>query len=970
MKEKNVETYYAFNLINNELNKQPPQRECKKIYHSDDYNSSVVFNSGNELDNVAYYEEYDRLNRESTNSTNTPHGVATNEHHKAEPSTCRVGRTMSQYDSNTPVERQSTPPKNRTKFDNVSNNQIDGQSLKAPAPRGNRLNSQFKRFNKGKTKLTEQKIFDAFLTFNRITLKTDDLIQGKYLDAALIQAIISYHKPKLVVLRSGLGTGKTEFLKTKAKSFHSSLGACHRVALVNQFCERLGITNYAFLDKAVESSNVGTTVHSLKKVSRSTIFQQESNHLFFVDESESVAREFASTVLKDESGTLQAIKQQVDDSELTIFLDAQANEFTAAMIEAVGLDKRHVLVIDVDHPELAEYTVEIVAESSLINPDQPINAEGLKAECVKAAWVSTVEKHIRDNKKIIAPTLSSDAGDELEEQMRKRFPTLRIINVNSQTRASEAAKNLNADTYKNYDLIIISPTMSTGISFDKHHADYCCAYITNNRGTGNALDALQMLLRDRGVKTKTIQCFYAQASNPCTPQQQIKLQYNDLAFFRDKFYESLNDEQKSDYNKAHPELSGVLRFMSDIELVESKLKNNFLSTFEKWLTLKGATIQTYSIDEFAEDTESTKEELREQRKVEREKLIASIKKAPKLSKLEYDKHKEEHSSKVKNGETMEREEVYQHEATSIRHAMETKLAVDVDEVTPERVKQLYSEINKGLLIKLTRLELAVADKKNLQVIQHAALLGVHNPLSDEIKFLEKESTSNKWGFLYKRAGYKPLLKLVGVSFNESWFINESDIELNLDSYHKINTSKAVSLWRYIKKQPQLCYESGLLSLRDYERMTRDDDYIKEHAERIIVTAIRNAGFKLRKKKGVYIVDEVQKELIVDSLNKRLIEQSDYVTSKLATIVEYKNKVTEQVAESKAHEEAHKEELSIRQKAKTAIKAAKQRIDRLLEQAGRLDIADKFKKAMGADTDLINQGQWADADLLRVIRRFA
>ena len=70
-------------------------------------------------------------------------------------------------------------------------------------------------------------------------ISASDLIDGKYLPAPLLQKLMAKHQKKAVLLRGGLGIGKSTALAALMAEFFNGKGVaiCHRIGLTRQLCK-------------------------------------------------------------------------------------------------------------------------------------------------------------------------------------------------------------------------------------------------------------------------------------------------------------------------------------------------------------------------------------------------------------------------------------------------------------------------------------------------------------------------------------------------------------------------------------------------------------------------------------------------------------------------------------------------------------------------------------------------------------
>ena len=119
-------------------------------------------------------------------------------------------------------------------------------------------------------------------------------------------------------------------------------------------------------------------------------------------------------------------------------------------------------------------------------------------------WVSQLCEFIENDKKVVIPMASNSKAKDIHILLSKKFPQKRIKLICKETDDKEKLQDLLYvnDTWINYDILIYTPTVCMGVSFDKIHFDNIFAY-----GCHNSLsheEFVQMLHRVRSPKDKNI----------------------------------------------------------------------------------------------------------------------------------------------------------------------------------------------------------------------------------------------------------------------------------------------------------------------------------------------------------------------------------------------------------------------------------------------------------------------------------
>lgn len=120
----------------------------------------------------------------------------------------------------------------------------------------------------------------------------------------------------------------------------------------------------------------------------------------------------------------------------------------------------------------------------------------------KSEWYLDLYNSLGSGNKIAVAISSLTEAKVLYEGIMSKYPTLKIGFYSSKTPMSEKKLHFsNVDEYWScYDVLIYTPTVSAGISFEKPHYDKLYAYFTDS--SCHAEVCIQMIGRIRNLKSK------------------------------------------------------------------------------------------------------------------------------------------------------------------------------------------------------------------------------------------------------------------------------------------------------------------------------------------------------------------------------------------------------------------------------------------------------------------------------------
>ena len=708
-----------------------------------------------------------------------------------------------------------------------------------------------------------------------------DLINGRYLPADGIQNEAKRRGAKVVVLAVGMGAGKTEQFKTALHNHHEGRGIMlsHRVALVKSTAERLEVENYQNIKAARVGGNAcksyASTIHSQHQLMIIEQIQEAlAGGLVGLDESESIAAEFLNTTIRNEPLVLDALRKTAKQADTVMMMDAHAGAGTAALLRAFGYPDDEILLVTADVREFSGYRARIFQE-----------AEGQTE--LKTAFMGRIIADLQEGKKVIVTSLSKSTLDELEKHAVSKVPGLSSIKVTSDTSGTGAASKLNAETYADYQLVMLSPSMSTGISFDKYHADSAYCFAVNASETGTPYDGLQAMLRDRAVKSRELNIYYQHIAGMSSVNTVALGSYNQERAFMALVEELLPDALPR-FEALRPDAAGTFGFLRAVAVECAEAKTNFLQILEDELKAKGAAVEYCGIDAL-DNSELTSEERKEVKAQAAEERLQGVESSPAISSLEADALRSTFANNQEKGAVVERlrlDTPGKVRAALDRHFIEKETACNLDALpTADRRELLVDVLDNALVSKLREWDLVLAKPTDLKRIQKAAVAGIQADEFDEPGFVEKVTSDRVlWG---ERGHYgRMVLQAVGITFDDTGRVSWDGDELITDARIRNPRDRGQSFFKACDRSAKSVIESGLLPIQTIPFL------LKKHPAEHLRKALERYGVKLRKMRGSnpaeYRVESGTVERLVDLVNGRRVAGRDTVAERLARMDEYLN----------------------------------------------------------------------------------
>lgn len=721
----------------------------------------------------------------------SPCDVAANEHHTTDQTTCSRGSKM--FENDTSVPSYGVPP-------------CHAESKKTTNK------TQIKRL----TEIVSQGV--AMVEISR-----HSLIDGKYLPPALVHDLMQTHGKPVLLLAAGLGVGKSTASAAMMQEHYDGKGVamCHRIGLTHQLSKAFDADNYQDIKKTiggVESVRLGTTIHStpdMMRIDRSS--KAFVDGLLVLDESNSAANEMLTSTIKNEAVVIQSIGQAIKQSKALVCADAHMDLSTVSLLQAAGVSTSDMLLIVVDRPELEDYTIRFFEDE--------VDDKGVPA--TRAAFINQIIADLRNGLKVIVTSLSAAFLDELDNAAEQQELPGRIkITRNTPMNIREA---LTAESYQKYELVMLSPAMSTGISFDGgegyRHADRSYVVLSNCQDTGTYQDGLQAMMRERAVNNQTINVYYQESPVPLPPASRIAKTHQNHVDSVENFLKEHGLIEA--WNQRRPGQDSAEVFMLGQALRFGEHKRDFKALFIDECKHKGAMVQACGVSELAEG-DITYTVLQEEKARQREEWVQEVAEA----------------IKVNPDEEIDPDDNLLKSALN-RQYVEQQAVIDFDELEllerKEWIDRVLPAEGKSIITATREIERAYADKSLLTEIVKVALIGASAADDDRVQFMEKSSTSKvHW---MNRAKYtRMLLQTAGVI----------DVSGELDAGHEVVlTEKAVKtpgnnaypLFSSLIKNPKPAISSGFLSIE-----TKPGD-VQANPLPFIIDMLAGIGIKTRKKRG-------------------------------------------------------------------------------------------------------------------------
>ena len=306
-------------------------------------------------------------------------------------------------------------------------------------------------------------------SWGELTYPFDLEIDSRYLPELNISP-----QQKIVGIKSAKGTGKTKLLTkvvTRAIAQKQKvLVIGHRIQLVKELCQRFGLNYVTEGEDKNSGLGYGLCIDSLHTSSQARFDPDEwKDSLVIIDEVEQVLWHALN------SATCKERRVEILKSFKTLIqnvLSSQGQLYTAdADLSDISLN----YLISLSGLDVKPYIVHNSWQNNCASSWQVYNYSGKSPNKL----VSNLEAHIQQGGKplicLSAQKLTSKWGTQtLEAYLKQKFPQKKILRIDSESLADPQHPAYGCITkleavLKQYDIVLASPSIETGISIESKH---------------------------------------------------------------------------------------------------------------------------------------------------------------------------------------------------------------------------------------------------------------------------------------------------------------------------------------------------------------------------------------------------------------------------------------------------------------------------------------------------------------------
>lgn len=301
---------------------------------------------------------------------------------------------------------------------------------------------------------------------------------------------------RLVFFRCSLGSGKTHEVTRLLEPLKTFVVASPRVILTRELHRRVEEKGHEdvvhYQDATSHTIYDNKSVICINSTNRIHLghFGQEAirREAVVIDEAEQCLPVLFNNKLRKsgESGEMyQSLKTMLMNADRVYVADAFLSEGSLQILKRMM--------------ELRDDEIQVI-EHEYIEPDLRFLMADTQADLEKQTFAL-----LEEGKRLAIPCTAKSDVIALEQQIKARFPELRVLAIHSDSDDEIRAliHNVN-ESWLDYDAVLYSPTISSGVSFDpKEHFDHIVLFAKSVDGIGYN-DLLQKLRRVRNPRSLTI----------------------------------------------------------------------------------------------------------------------------------------------------------------------------------------------------------------------------------------------------------------------------------------------------------------------------------------------------------------------------------------------------------------------------------------------------------------------------------
>ena len=626
--------------------------------------------------------------------------------------------------------------------------------------------------NKGETDEVNRKTDVIFrnrnkkeLTYSTIALDKERVEWHEEIKDQRLIGSLALSDKKIDIIKACMKMGKTKFVID-----HIEKEKYEKILIVS-FRRTSTIENQSKYKDFVSYQNIKEHTISMDKYNK-VIIQLESlsrldlttiPNLLVLDEMESIITQFSSGNFIDLCLSINIFKMLILHSDKVIMMDANISNRTLNVIEKL-------------HP-----TRELLKDTHLyINSYNPsVNVEYLFLQDV-GSFLHCLYDQINQDKNVMIMTNSIKESKRLREYLLEYLSSEEIMMYNSETLESVKKRHFSrVDEYwKKYRVIICTPTITAGVSFEAEHFHVVMGYFNNK--SCNVATCHQMLGRVRNISDNKVYILIKEFGN-VKFETDVKIIKDNLEYRRTELVKELPEYGIGNLDFDIDEMHiGRLKYNETLNYwliiyniaYDNESRNDFLGLFKEMLK-----VNKHKLIELKIDRELAEIQLSKYNKKKAEittRTVSEVNNAPIITKEEYELINE----KRKKSEDVTCEELISRDKFKMLSVLDIS---NLDIIPANYIKAFYQNKIELERLKRTREILELVAKHN------SWELGLTELRNSELKQIKQyRDSQNIHKITNYESGYVIHQKVKELLRMTNWFGERFTAE---DDLRKLFTSK-------------------------------------------------------------------------------------------------------------------------------------------------------------------------------------
>ena len=308
----------------------------------------------------------------------------------------------------------------------------------------------------------------------------------------------------------------------------------------------------------------------VESLNRLDIHAYRRPDLVVLDESESILQQFSSSLGRNWGLSWLNFEAITNDCKHLVCMDAFMSDRTYNVITSVRPGRNNYLHWN-KYKNAEDYDYYFTVS--------------------QATWLGNLEKDLRAKKKIVVASTSLAEAKNIKRLIEKKFDNKYNIGFYSGATRSEVKKTHFSDVNKFwsvYDVLIYTPTVTAGVSFEKHYYDVMYAWFTDK--SCDARICIQMMGRIRNLTDRRIVIGIEACplSLPVTKANIVAIMRRQRgSLFSKQNDQLLRIEYDEDRNLVYEENNYFKLFIENV-IIENRSRNAFLAQIINLIKRTGA----------------------------------------------------------------------------------------------------------------------------------------------------------------------------------------------------------------------------------------------------------------------------------------------------------------------------------------------------------------------------------------------